>query len=100
MYQIDVEHRLVVGDGVHLCSQELQNMPQTIVNEALLRHACDSAIEFLRRIPGRHVGARASHDELIRALEVPLSEEGEAAGRLFDALAAVGERGTLGSTGP
>ncbi|MGZ4779030.1 MAG: pyridoxal phosphate-dependent decarboxylase family protein [Thermoanaerobaculia bacterium] len=75
-------------------------MPQTIVNEALLRHACDSAIEFLRRIPGRHVGARASHDELIHALEVPLSEDGEDATRVFDALAAVGDRGTIGSTGP
>ena len=75
-------------------------MSQTIVNEPLLRRAYDAAVEFLRRIPERHVGARATHDELIRALDVSLSLEGEDPARVFDALAAVGDRGTVGSTSP
>src|SRR4051812_28290757 len=75
-------------------------MTQRIVNEPLLLRAADAAIEFLRNMPERHVGARASRDELMRALGVPLSQDGEEPARVFDALAAVGERGTVGSTSP
>ena len=75
-------------------------MTQRILNEPLLRHAADTAIDFLRDVPERHVGARASRDELLRALDVPLSDDGEDETRVFDALAAVGERGTIGSTAP
>jgi len=75
-------------------------MTNRIMNESLLRRAADASIDFLRKMDERHVGARASREELLRALDVPLSEDGEDDARVFDALAAVGERGTIGSTGP
>jgi glutamate/tyrosine decarboxylase-like PLP-dependent enzyme len=75
-------------------------MTNRILNEPLLRRAADAAIEFLRGTDERHVGARATRDELMRALDVPLSQNGEDAARVFESLAAVGERGTIGSTGP
>src|SRR3954471_14963931 len=75
-------------------------MTKRILNESLLRHATDAAIDFLRKMDERHVGARASREELLRALDVPLSQDGEDSAGVFDSLAAVGERGTIGSTGP
>lgn len=75
-------------------------MTNRIVNESLLRRAADASIDFLQKMDDRHVGARATRDELLRALDVPLSQDGEDASRVLDALVAVGERGTIGSTGP
>jgi glutamate/tyrosine decarboxylase-like PLP-dependent enzyme len=75
-------------------------MTNRILNEPLLRRAADASIDFLEKMDERHVGARATRDELLRALDVPLSENGEDASRVFDSLVAVGDRGTIGSTGP
>ena len=75
-------------------------MTERFLNETLLRHATETAIEFLRNVPERHVGARATREELMRALDTPLSADGEDPTRVFDALAAVGDRGTIGSTSP
>jgi glutamate/tyrosine decarboxylase-like PLP-dependent enzyme len=76
----------------------MKNEP--IVDEALLRHVQEHAASFLRSLPERHVGARATREELLRALRVPFSQSGEPALTVIDALAAQAERGALASAGP
>jgi glutamate/tyrosine decarboxylase-like PLP-dependent enzyme len=71
-----------------------------IVDESLLQRVHEHAVAFLRAMPDRHVGARASRDELLAALRVPLSQAGEDPAAVVDALAAQGERGALASPGP
>ena len=71
-----------------------------IYDEALLRRAFDHAANYLQALPERHVGARATRDELLAALRVPLSEAGEAPPSVLDALASQGERGTVACAGP
>lgn len=79
----------------------LQDMSKpNFTDEELLRRAHDHAVSFLRALPERFVGARASRDELLSALRVPLTESGEDAGAVLDALASQGERGAIGSAGP
>jgi len=73
---------------------------QPIADESLLRRVHDHAAAFLRSLPERHVGARATRDELLAALRVPLTADGEDSAAVIDALAAQGERGTLASAGP
>lgn len=51
-------------------------------------------------MPDRYVGARASREELLAELRVPLTEEGEAPLDVIDALAAQAERGVIGCPGP
>lgn len=67
---------------------------------SLLRRAHDHAREYLRSLPERHVGARATRDELLAALQVPLTDGGEDPHAVLDALAAQGERGAIASAGP
>ena len=43
----------------------------------LLDLARDRANSFLNELPDRHVGPRATRDELVAALKVPLSDDGE-----------------------
>jgi glutamate/tyrosine decarboxylase-like PLP-dependent enzyme len=71
-----------------------------IVDEALLDRVRDHAAAFLRSMPDRHVGARATRDELLSALRVPLSEGGESAADVLDVLAGQGERGAVACPGP
>ncbi len=71
-----------------------------IVDEDLLRRAGGHAIDYLAALPERHVGARATRDELLAALRVPLTDDGEGAGFVIDALARQVPRGTLASAGP
>ncbi len=71
-----------------------------ILDETLLRRAHEHAAAFLRAMPERHVGARASRDELMAALRVPMSQAGEEPGTVLDALASQGDRGALASAGP
>jgi len=75
-------------------------MQQPIVDEDLLRRAHEHAVQFLRSLPQRHVGARASREELLSILRAPLTQEGENAGRVLDVLASAAERGAVGSAGP
>ncbi|HUP63202.1 MAG TPA: pyridoxal-dependent decarboxylase [Thermoanaerobaculia bacterium] len=75
-------------------------MTTSILDETLLARATDHAREFLRALPERHVGARATRDELLSALRVPLSDAGEDAGAVIDALASQAERGALACAGP
>lgn len=63
----------------------------------LLQAAHSYALEYLRLQPSRHVGARASRDELIAALQAPLPRQGEASAVVLDLLAAQGERGATAS---
>ncbi|HET8798898.1 MAG TPA: aminotransferase class V-fold PLP-dependent enzyme, partial [Thermoanaerobaculia bacterium] len=71
-----------------------------ILDAALLRRAHDHAAEFLRALDERPVAARAARQELLAALAVPLSDGGEPAEAVVDALAGQAARGTLASAGP
>jgi glutamate/tyrosine decarboxylase-like PLP-dependent enzyme len=71
-----------------------------ILDEALLDRAHGHAVRYLTEIPDRRVGAPATHDELLAALRVPLSEGGEDGAAVIDALARGAEPGTMGSAGP
>jgi glutamate/tyrosine decarboxylase-like PLP-dependent enzyme len=75
-------------------------MSRPILDQALLAQAHALAAEFLGRLPERHVGARATREELMKALDAPLSERGEPAPEVLDLLAAQAERGALASAGP
>ena len=68
--------------------------------EDLLGRVHARAIDYLREQPDRHVGARASRDELLAALRAPLTERGEPADTVIDLLAAQGERGAVASGSP
>jgi len=69
-------------------------------HDLLLDRARRHAGDFLRSMPDRHVGARATRDELLAALRVPLSDAGEDHVSVLDALAAQGERGAVACPGP
>ena len=75
-------------------------MTQSIIDASLLQLAHDRAADYLRSLPERPVGARVSREELIAALRVPLSTEGESADAVIAALSAEGARGTQASAGP
>ncbi|MDQ3517500.1 MAG: aminotransferase class V-fold PLP-dependent enzyme [Gemmatimonadota bacterium] len=68
--------------------------------ESLLNRAHEHAATFLRALPERYVGARASRDELMAALNVPLSQRGEDPSVVIDALAGQAERGAIACAGP
>lgn len=70
------------------------------VDEALLAKANAHAVEYLQALPGRLVGATAGREDLLRELDVPLSDNGQDAARVLDLIAAQGERGTMASAGP
>jgi len=68
--------------------------------EAALDRAHDLALEFLKSLPERPVGPRASFDELVAALRSPLPDAGEAPARVIEALAKAVEPGLVASAGP
>lgn len=68
--------------------------------DPLLARAHAHALAYLHAQPGRHVGARASRDELMAALQAPLSDVGEDPHAVVDLLAAQGERGAVASGSP
>lgn len=70
------------------------------IDEALLDRARRHAGDFLRTLPERHVGARATRDELLSALRAPLGDRGDDPAAILDLLAAQGERGAVGCAGP
>ncbi|MGZ8797663.1 MAG: pyridoxal phosphate-dependent decarboxylase family protein [Thermoanaerobaculia bacterium] len=75
-------------------------MPLEIHDEQILRRALHHAGTFLRSLPDRPVGPRATRDELVAALGVELTEEGEDDSLVLDALAAAADRGTMATAGP
>jgi glutamate/tyrosine decarboxylase-like PLP-dependent enzyme len=70
------------------------------VDEPLLDRTHRHAVDFLRGLPERHVAPRASRQELLDALNVPFSDDGEDGASVIDALVAQAERGTMGSASP
>ncbi len=66
----------------------------------LLDLARDHAGEFLGQLPDRHVGPRATRDELVAALKVPLSDDGEEPAGVLDALVRGADRGLIACAGP
>jgi glutamate/tyrosine decarboxylase-like PLP-dependent enzyme len=75
-------------------------MSLAFFDEAILRRAFHHASNFLRALPDRPVGPRATREELMKALDVPLSEEGEEPVAVLDALGAAAERGTMATASP
>ena len=71
-----------------------------LVDEALLDRVQRHAADFLRALPDRHVGARATRDELLSALRAPLGDRGDDPGEIIDLLAAQGDRGAVACAGP
>ena len=71
-----------------------------LVDEALLDRVHRHAAEYLRALPERHVGARATRDELLSALRAPLRERGDDPASVIDLLAAQGDRGAIACAGP
>jgi glutamate/tyrosine decarboxylase-like PLP-dependent enzyme len=71
-----------------------------IADPELLNRVHRHAVDFLLSLPDRHVGARATREELLRGLRVPLTDEGEPPSTIIDELAAQGERGAIASAGP
>jgi glutamate/tyrosine decarboxylase-like PLP-dependent enzyme len=67
---------------------------------ALLQHTSRLATNYLETIGNRHVGATATADELRAALGGELSDNGEPAKQIIEALAQAAERGTIASQGP
>src|SRR4051812_37918108 len=74
--------------------------PKPILDSPLLEQAARHAKEYLDSIADRHVGARATGDELRGQLGGPLQESGEDASAVLQQLAHAGERGTVASQGP
>lgn len=66
----------------------------------LLQRALDHASAYLGGQLDRHVGARASHAELLSALQAPLPQRGVEAAATIDLIAAQGERGATMSGSP
>lgn len=71
-----------------------------VVDETLLDRARDHAVRFLSGLPDRRVGVTATRDELLSALRVPLSTEGEPASVVLDALAGGVDPGIMACAGP
>ncbi len=79
----------------------LQRMSkQPILDAALLERAHSHAAAFLRSMPERHVGARATRDELLAALRTELTTHGDDPTAVLDLLASQGERGATACPGP
>lgn len=66
----------------------------------LLDKAREHAEQYLRVQNDRHVGARASRQEMLAALQSPLSVKGEDEAGIIDLLASQAERGAIASGSP
>ena len=71
-----------------------------IADPEILERVHRRALDYLRALPDRHVGAQATRQEMLDALSVPLPEDGEPASVVIDALAEQGPRGTVACAGP
>jgi glutamate/tyrosine decarboxylase-like PLP-dependent enzyme len=70
------------------------------MDELLLNRAVDHAKTFLRSLPERHVGARATREELLSALRTPMPDDGEDPASVIDLVASQGDRGAVACAGP
>ena len=71
-----------------------------IADPEILDRVHRHAVDYLLELPDRHVGARATREEMLAALRVPLRDDGEPASVVIDDLAAQGSRGTVACAGP
>ena len=71
-----------------------------IADPDLLDRVHRHALDFLLSLPDRHVGARATREEMLEVLRVPLRDDGEPSSVVIDDLASQGERGAIASAGP
>src|SRR5438045_2894787 len=69
-------------------------------DEALLDRARDHAARFLKSVPDRRVAPSATREQLLSALRVPLSDDGEDAGAVIDALVSGVDPGVMGTPSP
>jgi hypothetical protein len=58
-----------------------------MINESVLDRAREHAVRFLRSLPSRNVGPSATRNELLSAINVPLSDDGEDPSAVHEALA-------------
>lgn len=70
------------------------------VFDEYLRKAMSHASAYLRRLPDRHVGARASREQLLQALDGPLPQQGDEGGEVIDLLASQVDRGAVACNSP
>jgi len=70
------------------------------VFDEYLKKAVAHASSYLRKLPDRHVGARATRDELLQALRVPLPRRGDEGGDVIDLLASQVDRGAVACNSP
>ena len=68
--------------------------------DSLLERAHAHASDFLRELPHRFVGARAGREEMMAALDAPLSQHGEDPGAVIDLLAQQARRGASACAAP
>ncbi|MFE0500468.1 pyridoxal phosphate-dependent decarboxylase family protein [Lysobacter soli] len=73
---------------------------QSAVFDEYLDNARMHAGHYLRRLPDRHVAARAGRDELLSALRMPLPQHGDEGGEVIDLLAQQAERGAVACNSP
>ena len=73
---------------------------QSAVFDEYLEKAGAHAGRYLRRLPDRHVGARAGREELLTALRVPLPQQGDEGGEVIDLLAENAEQGAVACNSP
>jgi glutamate/tyrosine decarboxylase-like PLP-dependent enzyme len=67
---------------------------------SLIERARAHALDYLDKQPERPVGARASRDEMLTALDGPLQQQGEDGAAVIDLLASQAARGTIASGSP
>jgi glutamate/tyrosine decarboxylase-like PLP-dependent enzyme len=70
------------------------------VFDEYLEKAAGHASAYLSTLPDRHVGARASREELLQALSVSLPLKGDEGGEVIDLLAAQVARGAVACNSP
>ena len=70
------------------------------MSNSLLDLARERAAAFLDELPDRHVGPLATRDELVAALKVPLTDDGEDPAAVIDALVTGADRGLIAVAGP
>jgi glutamate/tyrosine decarboxylase-like PLP-dependent enzyme len=71
-----------------------------LVDESLLDRARAHAVRFLSTLPARAVTPSAKREELLRALRVPLRDDGEDAAAVLEAMVAGCEPGIMGTPHP
>lgn len=73
---------------------------QAAVFDEYLDNARRHAARYLQRLPDRHVGARATREELMTALRIALPQQGDEGGDVIELLATQAERGAVACSSP